>query len=85
MNPNLTVPADVPREVLAQLRDDAGLTYVAIARRTGVARSALCRLATAAHVRVGTADALYALQAEVEMERPDLARKWAVDEPTATR
>jgi len=77
--PELTVEADIAIEVLGQLRG-AGMSWREIAERSGLKAETVGRIyrTKAAHCHIKTADAIYALQAEVELERPDLAQQWAL-------
>ena len=83
----LTVPSDVPAMVVRQLHDDAHLTYARIASACGGTRNGIANIAsgTTRHTRKQIADALYALQAEVELAHPKLAAKWSLDAELAER
>jgi ribosome-binding protein aMBF1 (putative translation factor) len=76
--PELTVEADIACEVIEQMHA-AGMSYREIATRSGVSYTSVQRITHGGtHCKIETADAIYALQAEVELERPDLAAKWAL-------
>ena len=83
----VTVDAAVPRTVVRQLHDDAHQPVKAIARICGVSYGCIRDLyrGDSRHVRTSTADALYALQAEVELAHPNLAAKWSLDAELAER
>lgn len=74
----VTVESDIPRVVVTQLHDDAHRSFRSIATATNLDRQLIENLyhGTVAHVAVTAADALYALQGEVELANARLARRW---------
>lgn len=86
-NVELTVESDIPCMVVRQLHDDAHLPFKAIASSAGVTTRTVLAIyhRQQQHTRTVTADALYALQAEVELKYPKLAAKWSLDAELAER
>lgn len=80
MAKEVTVEALIPQTVVKQLHDHAHLSLLSIANRCQLQPERVRDLyaGRVEHVPVSVADRLYALQADVELANPKLARRWSL-------